>query len=86
MTDIRIDRVRAMADWMETIPPQPPFYEHPDFKQFSDLSDLEIEAVERAMRIRGEIARVDAAKFQLEQSKRARKRLGIVGVSGGRDD
>ena len=70
MKKIREDRVIAMADWLETIPPQPPFHQHPDFAQFSDLTDLEIDEVERIMRARSQKAADEGKKLQAELDRR----------------
>lgn len=70
MRKIREDRVIAMADWMETIPPQPPFYKHPDWENFLDLSDAEIAACEELMRARAAGADGEAAKLRAELNRR----------------
>ncbi|KKW93942.1 hypothetical protein YP76_04695 [Sphingobium chungbukense] len=49
MNSIRNDRVIAMADWLDTIPSEPPFHQQPGFAAFSDLTDSEIVAVQQEM-------------------------------------
>ncbi|MBZ9649411.1 hypothetical protein K9B33_17895 [Sphingobium sp. 3R8] len=70
MKKIREDRVIAMADWLETIPTDPPFYKHPDWENFLDLSDAEISACEDLMRVRAAGAESEAAKLRAELDHR----------------
>jgi len=45
-------RIKAFCDWLDTIPPDPPFHEHPAFRFFADLVPDEIEAPFEEMRAR----------------------------------
>lgn len=45
-------RIKAFCDWLDTIPSDPPFFQHPSFRFFSDLSPDEIEAAFNEMRSR----------------------------------
>lgn len=60
---IRAHRVKAFCEWLETIPPEPPFHQHPGFRFFSDLTDEEFAAAKRSMRIRGMIAQAEADRL-----------------------
>lgn len=70
MKKIREERVIAMADWLETVPTQPPFYKHPEWENFLDLSDAEISACEELMRARAAGADEEAAKLRAELERR----------------
>jgi len=63
---VRTDRVIAMADWLDTIPPDPPFHLHPDFKAFRDLTHAELDAVQAEMKRRAQQARVEADALEAE--------------------
>lgn len=56
---IRQHRVRAFADWLGSVPGEPPFYTRPEFKFFEDLTQPEFAAA-------AEIMRTEAAQFELE--------------------
>lgn len=43
---VRQDRVEAFCDWIETIPADPPFWTHPGFGEFADLTDGELMAAQ----------------------------------------
>jgi hypothetical protein len=64
-------RVKAMADWLDTIPPDPPFHSRPEFRFYADLTDAEFDAVQALMRQRAEEALGEAGRLQAELDRRA---------------
>lgn len=67
---IREHRIKAFCDWLETIPPSPPFHTHPAFRFYADLTDAEIMAASNEMRRRGEALRAEAEALRNEGRKR----------------
>jgi len=63
-------RIKAFCDWLDTIPPDPPFFQHPGFRFFADLSPAEIDAAIEEMGQRESDA-IDAI-VRLEAEKIAR--------------
>ena len=53
MTQIRQHRVDAFAAWLRTAPGSPPFFQHPGFRFFRDLTQAEIAAAGEIMRAEG---------------------------------
>jgi len=48
---MNMHRIEAFCDWLDTIPPDPPFHQHPGFRSFADLSAAEIlEAIDEMHR------------------------------------
>jgi hypothetical protein len=74
----RMNRILAFCDWLETIPPDPPFFQHADFSKFADLTDGEIMAAEIEMRRRSESAAGEAEELRAEARRRATCRAAIV--------
>jgi hypothetical protein len=60
MADVRAHRVTAFCDWLDTVPPTPPFHTLPAFKFFADLSDAEFDAAGAEMRKRGAMLHAEA--------------------------
>lgn len=59
---MRQDRIMAFCDWLDTIEPDPPFYEHAGFDDFADLTDGEVLAARHELRRRAasDLAEADA--------------------------
>ena len=53
---VRQHRVTAFCDWLDTIPPTPPFHTRPEFRFYADLTDAEIDASQAEMRRRADAA------------------------------
>jgi hypothetical protein len=66
MPEIRLHRVKAMADWLDTIPPEPSFRQHPSFRFFRDLTPAEMKAVGTEMRRRAAAASAEADALEAE--------------------
>lgn len=67
----RLHRVHAFCDWLDTIPPDPPYFEHPGFRVFADLTDGEMMAAHIEMRRRAEVAGKDAGNLREERKRRS---------------
>lgn len=67
---IRLHRVTAFCDWLETVPPQPPFHTRPEFRFYSDLTDGEIDAAQVEMSRRGAAALAEAQALADEGRRR----------------
>ena len=63
---MRKDRIDALCDWLDTVPPHPPFHTRPEFVQFRDLTDEEMRAAGEEMRRRGEAAIAEANALEAE--------------------
>ena len=57
---IREYRVKSFCDWLETIPPNPPFHTRPEFRFYTDLTDPEMMAAQREMERRAQAAFAEA--------------------------
>lgn len=68
----RAYRVAAFADWLDTIPPDPPFHTRPAFRFFADLSGAEIDAAAALMRQRAAAAFAEAERLERELLERGR--------------
>lgn len=62
----RMSRVHAFCNWLDMIPPDPPFDEHEDFVFFADLTDAEIFAAKIEMRRRAESDLAEADALEAE--------------------
>lgn len=56
----RLHRVHAFCDWLDTIPPDPPYFEHEGFRFFADLTDGEMLAARQELVRRANAARAEA--------------------------
>ena len=63
-TPMRFHRVKAFCDWLDTVPPQPPFHTRPEFEFYSDLSDAEMSAAQAEMQRRGNAAQGEADELK----------------------
>lgn len=64
-------RVARFYDWLESIPPHPPFHTRPEFRFYADLTDDEVDAAQAEMRRRGEALQREAETLSAEAAKRA---------------
>jgi len=67
---IREHRVIAFCDWLDTIPPSPPFHSRPEFRFYSDLSPLEMTAAQKEMERRADWAQAEADALEAEGRRR----------------
>lgn len=67
---IRKHRVIAFCDWLDTIPPEPPFYTHSEFRFFADMTDAERLAAADEMNRRAAAAFAEADALEAEVAKR----------------
>lgn len=49
MNDNPATRAEAFADWLGSIPSEPPFFTRPDFEPFADMSDEEMADAEEIL-------------------------------------
>ena len=63
---IRDHRVTAFCDWLDTIPPHPPFHTHPAFRFYADLTRQEIQAAANEMERRADAALAEADALERE--------------------
>jgi hypothetical protein len=61
---IRQHRIEAFCDWLDTIPPDPPFHAHPGFRFFRDLTQLEIDAAASEMDRRAASNHAEASRLE----------------------
>lgn len=63
-------RVIAFCDWLDTIPPSPPFHEQPGFEAFDDLTDEQIDEAQAEMRRRAAGNATEATALKTERDRR----------------
>lgn len=78
---MRADRVKALCDWLDTIPPTPPFFQHPQFVQFSDMTPAEMIAARDEMQRRSADAADEAAALANTMPEEAKLVIVGLGVS-----
>ena len=62
----RLHRVHAFCDWLDTIPPAPPYFELPGFDAFADLTDGEMLAARQEMLRRSDASSREADALEAE--------------------
>ena len=62
----RTHRVIAFCDWLETIPPNPPFHTLPEFRFYRGLSSLEVRAAQAELRRRAAAGYAEAEQLELD--------------------
>lgn len=67
---IREHRVIAFCDWLDTIPPEPPFYTRKEFQFYADMTDAEKLAAAREMDRRAQAAFAEADALEAEVARR----------------
>lgn len=67
---IREHRVAAFCDWLDTIPPSPPFHTRPEYRFYRDLSDVEMRAAQVEMERRALLALAEAEALEREACNR----------------
>ncbi|WP_230280720.1 hypothetical protein [Croceicoccus sp. Ery15] len=67
---IREHRVTAFCDWLDTIPPSPPFHTRSEFRFYRDLSDVEMRAAQVEMERRALLALAEADALEAEVTMR----------------
>ncbi len=71
---VREHRVNAFCDWLESVPPSPPFHTRPEFKFFADLTDAEMDAVGDEMERRAAAHHAEAEQLRAIQQQRLTQR------------
>jgi len=71
-------RVTQFCDWLDAIPSDPPFFNHPDFARFADLTDAEIMAAKIEMHRRAERALSEADALQADHLQRSGRVVVVV--------
>lgn len=79
---IRWNRVRALTEWLMTIPGNPPFYSRPEFRFFADLTGPEFAEARAIMRRSAEACFAEAELLERELEKRRAARS----IKGARSD
>tara|TARA_E500000305_G_C3851406_1_gene156299 strand:+ start:93 stop:302 length:210 start_codon:yes stop_codon:yes gene_type:complete len=69
MGNVREHRVSAFCNWLDTIPPDPPFHAHPAFRFYRDLTDAEFWAAQKEMKRRADAAMAEADALEREARK-----------------
>lgn len=67
---IREHRVTAFCDWLDTIPPNPPFHTRPEFAFYRDLTGVEFKAAQIEMERRAHLALAEADALEREGHRR----------------
>lgn len=67
---LRSHRVTAFCDWLETVPPRPPFHTRPEFRFYRDLTGDEIHAAMAEMARRGAALLAEADALTAEGRRR----------------
>lgn len=68
-------RAKAFCDWLDTIPPFPPFHDRPEFRFYANLSADDFEAARLEMNRRASVHAAAATDLEQEQDRRQRQRV-----------